>query len=1046
MATFKCKMCGGDLNIAPDNRLCICEYCGTQQTLPRLDTEKKENLYARANHFRRNNDFDKAMSLYETILNEDTSDAEAYWSIVLCRYGIEYVVDPASNKRVPTCHRTQFSSIFTDPDYKKALEFADVGQKQVYETEAGAIDKIQKDILAISQKEDPFDIFICYKETDESGKRTVDSVLAQDIYFRLVNEGYKVFFSRITLEDKLGQAYEPYIFSALNTSKVMVVVGTKPEFFNAVWVKNEWSRFLAMIKTGENKIIIPAYRDMDPYEIPEEFSHLQAQDMSRIGFMQDLLHGITKLLQKNEGPSPAPAPASTAGAEVPIIRRALLNIEDGDFEKASELLENALNMNPENAEIYVAQLLISLGIHSIDQLATHETRFVDDPYYKKALRFADPELKEKLISFDRAIVERLAQEEKQRQEEIKKRLAEEKHAQYMSLCKAQESCKTSDIFSLISGFEEMGDYEDSKERIERLRAQAYRSFCDELHRTKSISRMTRLQKSFTALGDYKDSTEKAKSLKRATTKKMSVCVSITLACALAIIISFCVYNSEGNRFARALNEGNYSTAIEIYRTSEKKEKLEAKIMKRASRIIDDYNDEVLDYNTASSDINSLLGIKQNSAILNDFNSIKASKVAFQTGVDSMNTSNYERAVSCFESVIEEDKNFKEAQKLLEEAQKLLEEARILQSQKQFQLGVNSMKTEDYSSAIKYFRCVIVEDENFAEAQKLIEEAQAGLSIQNSKRNFQRGMELMDSKDYRKAIDYFEQVIETDKNFKEAQKLIEEAQRLLDESLIKELLQNSKSHFESGMRSMDEGNYRSAIYSFSLVIEEDENFAEAQKLILMASQAAFQSGVTAMEEGDYDTAQSHFYTVIEEDENFAEAQKLFVEAQVKEDFSKGLSYMEEERYALAADYFTYAIERINRNDNFADAQKLLAEAQELLAEAQALFSEAQAKEDFSKGLSCMEKKHYDSAADYFSYTIRQINQNDNFADAQKMLAEAQAKVYFSRGLFYMEKRRYDLAPDYFTYTIEQINQNDNFADAQKLLAKAIALKAEAEALE
>ena len=60
----------------------------------------------------------------------------------------------------------------------------------------------------------------------------------------------------------------------------MVVLGTKPEYFNAVWVKNEWSRYLALIKAGQKKILIPAYKDMDPYDLPEEFSHLQAQDMT----------------------------------------------------------------------------------------------------------------------------------------------------------------------------------------------------------------------------------------------------------------------------------------------------------------------------------------------------------------------------------------------------------------------------------------------------------------------------------------------------------------------------------------------------------------------------------------------------------------------------------------------------------------------------------------------------------------------------------------------------------------------------------------------
>ncbi|MGN1066488.1 MAG: TIR domain-containing protein, partial [Candidatus Fimimonas sp.] len=257
MSTFKCKMCGGTLEIQSGSTVAECEYCGAKQTLPRLDDERRANLYDRANHFRRNNEFDKATAIYEQILNEDNTDAEAYWSLVLCRYGIEYVEDPLSHRRVPTVHRAQFTSVFDDDNYKMALQNADMYQKTIYEEEAKAINEIQKGILAISQKEDPFDVFICYKETDESGKRTPDSVLANDLYYQLTQEGFKVFFARITLEDKLGTAYEPYIFAALNSAKVMVVLGTNPKYFNAVWVKNEWSRYLSLIKQGAKKMLIP---------------------------------------------------------------------------------------------------------------------------------------------------------------------------------------------------------------------------------------------------------------------------------------------------------------------------------------------------------------------------------------------------------------------------------------------------------------------------------------------------------------------------------------------------------------------------------------------------------------------------------------------------------------------------------------------------------------------------------------------------------------------------------------------------------------------
>ena len=296
MSVLICKMCGGDLEIREGMITVRCPYCGTNQTLPKFDNEQRLRFYDRANHFRRNNDYDKAMAMYEQILNEDQTDSEAYWSIVLCRYGIEYVEDPATHKMIPTVNRAQYTSVFADEDYKAALRYADAVQAGIYEEEAKAIDVIQKGILLVSQKEDQYDVFICYKELDEGGNRTRDSVLADELYYELTRNGFRVFFARITLQNKLGEAYEPYIFAALHSARVMIVIGTTPGNFQAVWVRNEWSRYLSLIRHGEKKVLIPAYRDMDPYELPKEFSHLQALDMSRPGFKQDLIQGVKKIL------------------------------------------------------------------------------------------------------------------------------------------------------------------------------------------------------------------------------------------------------------------------------------------------------------------------------------------------------------------------------------------------------------------------------------------------------------------------------------------------------------------------------------------------------------------------------------------------------------------------------------------------------------------------------------------------------------------------------------------------------------------------------
>lgn len=415
MAIFKCKMCGGTIEFNPGDTVGTCDSCGTKQTLPRLDDDKKVNLYDRANHFRRNNDYDKAMGIYEQILNEDSTDAEAYWSLVLCRYGIEYVEDPATHKRVPTVNRAQFTSIFDDDNYKSALKYADLGQKAIYEEEAKTINEIQKGILAISQKEEPFDVFICYKETDNNGRRTQDSVLANDLYHQLTQEGFKVFFSRITLEDKLGTAYEPYIFAALNSAKVMVVIGTKAEYFNAVWVKNEWSRYLSLIRNDAKKVLIPAYRDMDPYDLPDEFAHLQAQDMSKLGFMQDLIRGIKKIIGE-ETPKEVAKETVIVKSDnaniAPLLKRAFMFLEDGEWSNADAYCEKILDMNPECSKAYIGKLMAEKHISKEEYLKDCNQTLETDKNYQKAVRFAEDNLKNKLISYNTEIAIRMDENSK----------------------------------------------------------------------------------------------------------------------------------------------------------------------------------------------------------------------------------------------------------------------------------------------------------------------------------------------------------------------------------------------------------------------------------------------------------------------------------------------------------------------------------------------------------------------------------------------------------------------------------------------------------
>ena len=404
MAMIKCKMCGGDLNVTEGMTVAECEYCGTRQTVPNVDNEKKLTLFSRANRLRLACEFDKAAGVYENIVAEFPEEAEAYWGLVLCRYGIEYVDDPATGKKVPTCHRSSFDSILEDSDFEQACENADAVARRVYREEAKAIEDIRKGILEVSGKEPPYDIFICYKETDDSGERTVDSVLAQDVYDALTEKGYRVFFSRITLEDKLGTEYEPYIFAALNSAKVMLVFGTDYEYFNAVWVKNEWSRYLKLMAQDKSKHLIPCYKNVDAYDMPKEFQKLQGQDMGKVGAVQDLLRGIDKLLGKGQA-AQAAAQTSAQAAGGPtadsLLKRGQMFLEDGDWDSADEYFDKVLDMAPECAEAYVGKFCAARQYRKIAELARDSKKISGEAsrLWERVMKFVSLALRSELEDY-----------------------------------------------------------------------------------------------------------------------------------------------------------------------------------------------------------------------------------------------------------------------------------------------------------------------------------------------------------------------------------------------------------------------------------------------------------------------------------------------------------------------------------------------------------------------------------------------------------------------------------------------------------------------
>ena len=565
---FKCKMCGGDIQAHAEATHGSCDSCGTTSTLPRANEERIVNLFNRANHFRRQNEFDKAMATYENILEEDPKNAEAHWGVVLCRYGIEYVEDPKTGKRIPTCHRVQHAAFLTDLDYLAAIENTTEGYTlSLYKEEANTIAEIQKGILAIAADEDPYDVFICYKETAEGGGRTIDSTLAQDIYYHFEKEGLKVFFARITLEDKLGRDYEPYIFNALNTAKVMLVIGTKKEYFEATWVKNEWSRFLSLMKDDRSRLLIPCYRDMDGYDIPDELSNLQAQDMGKIGFIQDLLRGIKKVLRKDE-PKPAAAQPVAAGAAASVdtlLKRAWIFLEDGEQRQAGEYFDRVLDIDPECAPAYIGKFCAGYKFTSEEQLASFPTPLTDNGFFQRALTFADPAYKTKLEGYA---------QNAQKLRELNSAIAHGENREGLT--------------EAVRILENLGDFKNANEWLEHCRKQQQIVYDEGLAFT-GQKRYSDAIACFAALGEYRDAQEQIthaqgqitqinkalEARERRKRRRRTIAFLTAIVAGIVIFLTYTfvnrqIYNAQQrarnySSANRLLSRGQYSEAIALFR-------------------------------------------------------------------------------------------------------------------------------------------------------------------------------------------------------------------------------------------------------------------------------------------------------------------------------------------------------------------------------------------------------------------------------------------------------------------------------------------------
>lgn len=413
MGGLKCKMCGSNLDIGDSITVCKCEKCGTSQTVPDIEDDKELKLFERAGRLRFNCDFDKAAGIYNTITDSYTEEAEGYWGLILCKYGIEYA-DNASAKKVPVCHRISYDSVMDDEDFELVMENSDSESRAIFREEAKIIEENRKKYIQIAESEQPYDIYISYRAKDDNGDKTAVSEIAGHLYNKLTSAGYSVFLSEAALKGKKQSDCEPYIYSALNSANVMLALGTSYDDYNDVWVKNEWNRYLEIAEKNKNKCLIPCYKDVDEYDIPKEFAGLKVCQLGNDDTFNNIMAEIANVVKPESVNQPAPEPEKAEPAEeieleeIEIIEPVDINklldegfsaISDKNWKEANKLFFQVLDEEPDNSKAYWGQLLVQQECTNAREMADNLYLQVigntSDNTYELEIRDRRQEIKDK---------------------------------------------------------------------------------------------------------------------------------------------------------------------------------------------------------------------------------------------------------------------------------------------------------------------------------------------------------------------------------------------------------------------------------------------------------------------------------------------------------------------------------------------------------------------------------------------------------------------------------------------------------------------------
>ena len=396
-----CQRCPSSEWITKQGMPSFCARCKHPYPKYIYSSEEEKQRYQLANQSLNDKDYDLALERFHQYVQAYPKNPDGMIGLLLSTYKISYELDQGSGTYIPKNHDIQLPpNLDKESLFREAMQtYKVLGDDEAFHHWQALGVQLNDTIRAYNlfiKDAKPCEIFISFKHTIEDSSRpgnyveSEDVHLAQQVYNHLLTLGFNeqsVFFSKIDNKQYTGD-FEAKIYYKLQTAKQLILIGSSQEYLDSPWVKNEWSRYLMMMKQGQKHPESLVVLVKDPNQLAQKIDdRLKKFNLLDINDPQ-MISSIGSIIKQNQEKILGFTPLMSPIALESLMNQSETIEEEAKFLKSKSTIQYQKNLVTNFEKIDVNRLEIEWSNRNLSKVKLIATKINQDyPNNATALKY-----------------------------------------------------------------------------------------------------------------------------------------------------------------------------------------------------------------------------------------------------------------------------------------------------------------------------------------------------------------------------------------------------------------------------------------------------------------------------------------------------------------------------------------------------------------------------------------------------------------------------------------------------------------------------------